>query len=73
MNQRLATKVTYLNYHTSQRKLRSPCQHAPSGDPKSETKEIRRENVCCGGTKTMELDPTRKPYRNINHDRDMND
>jgi len=30
----------------------------PPGDPESETKELRRENVCCGSTKTMKLDPT---------------
>ena len=28
------------------------------GDPESETKDLRRENVCCGGTRTMKLDPT---------------
>ena len=42
-------------YHTSERKLRLSSQHLMT--PKAGMKTFR-ESVCCGGTKTMELNPT---------------
>ena len=48
-----------LNYRTSKQTLWSVLFSTPSSDHESETEDLRRENVCCGGTRTMELDPTR--------------
>ena len=45
-----------LKYHTSERKVRSSSQHLLAS-PKARLKTYG-ESVCCGGTKTMELDPT---------------
>ena len=35
----------------------------PSGDPESETKDFWGKDVCCGGFKTMEHDPTRNSHK----------
>ena len=47
-----------LNYRIFKRTLTSP-----SGDPESTTKDLWGKDVCCGGFRTMELDPTRNSHR----------
>ena len=48
----------FLDYRISKRDTKVLFS-IPSGDPESEIKDLWRENVRCGGTRTMELDPTR--------------